>query len=292
MNLKVGDFEFNKYALAITCFFVLFVVMRTINFFSISGQFVGEPLPATTLLGDLVWMPLIFEAIVAGIAGLKASHLFGGRRNFTGKLLFYFSLQIFFYMAFVTYFELQALKILTPSFFLDVLFANSGFAFWIAGLMFCFPAYALWAGVRSTWSKFDSKFLMAVSLSFALALMVGAVNLLWGDPTAGQTTVADTVLWVGIVPTMTFLELSSGILLLRSLGKWYVKKSITALVLAVLFNVTMIAIVSSVGFYWFAVAYNPNFASYFWGDLLGNCANFLICLAITQFRIRMTGPFF
>jgi len=88
------------------------------------------------------------------------------------------------------------------------------------------------------------------------------------------------------------LALSSAVLLLRSLGKWYVKKSITALVLAVLFDVTMIAIITSIGFYWFAVVYNPNFASYFWGDVMGNFACFLICLAITQFKVRMTGPFF
>ena len=292
MNLKLGKFEFNRYALAITCSFILFVVMRSIYFLSLGGQFVASPPPASALVGKLLWVPLIFEAIVAGIAGLKGSHLFGGRRNFTGKLLFYFSLQIFSYMVFVAYFELQALNILTPSFYLDLLFANSGFAFWIVGLMFCFPAYALWAGVRSTWGKFDSKFLLVVFLSLAFALVVGWVNLVWADPAAGETTVADTMLWVGIVPTMVFLELSSAVLLLRSLGKWYVKKSITALVLAVLFNVTMIAIVTSVGFYWFAVTYNPTFASYFWGDLMGSFANFLICLAITQFKVRMTGPFF
>jgi len=291
MNLKVGNFEFNKYALAITCLFILFVVMRSIYFFMGGGQFVGSPTPSSTTLGALVWLPPILEAIIAGVAGLKASHLFGGRRNFTGKLLFYFSLQIFFYMAGLVYIELETLKILTSSFYLEVLFANSGFALWILGLMFYFPAYALWAGVRSTWAKFDSKFLLVIFLSLAVACMVGWANLVWADPTSGTTTVADTILWVGIIPILTFLELSSGVLLLRSLGKWYVKKSITPLVLAVLVNVITIAIVTSVGFYWFAVTYKLNFA-YFWGDLIPNFANFLICLAVTQFKVRMTRPFF
>jgi hypothetical protein len=148
------------------------------------------------------------------------------------------------------------------------------------------------ASVRSTWDKFDSKFLLVVFFSLAFALMVGWVNLVWVDAVAGQTTFADTILWVGIVPILTFLGTSSGVLLLRSLGKWYVKKNITALVFAVLFGVAMFAILSSIGWAWFAVAYNPHFASYVWFQLIGNFSAFVVCLAVTQFKARMTGPFF
>ena len=287
MKLNLGGFEFNKYAVAIICLFILFVVMRSIYFFI--GIFVDF---TTQLPPPPLWAPLILETIVAGVAGLKASDLFGGRRNFTGRLLFYFSLQIFFYMAFLVYFELQSLQLVTSSFYLQLLFANSGFGLWILGIQFCFPAYALWASVRSTWNKFDSKSVVVIFLSIAFALVVGWANLVWADPAAGQTTVADTVLWVGIFPTMAFLELSSGVLLLRSLGKWYVKKSITALVLTLLINVAMLAIVTSVGFYWFAMVYNPFFASYVWFDVMGSFAAFLLCLAITQFKVRMTGPYY
>lgn len=281
MNVKRGNFEFNRYALAITCFFISYLVINSIDFSS---------LPAP--LGDLIWsVPLIFETVVAGVAGLKGSRLFGGIRNFTGRLLFYFSLGIFTAAMFYVYYVIGFLKILTASVYLDVLLADSGFALWILVLSNCFPVYGLLASVSSAWDKYDSKFLVVVLFSLAFALIIGWTNLVFADPLDATTTVADTVLWVGIVPTLAFLELSSAVLLLRSLGRWYVTKSITVLVLAALFSGVLSQLGDSVMYYWLAESHSLGAAIY-WSNLMGNFAIFLVCLAITQIKPRMTGPFF
>jgi hypothetical protein len=147
------------------------------------------------------------------------------------------------------------------------------------------------ASVRSLWDKYDHKTLLVVLFSLALAVVVGWTNLVFADPIFGQTTTSDTVLWVGLVPILAFLELASDILLLRFLGRWYVAKSLTILAFAYVFYSALIPLMTSL--LAFLLVQSANFdTAFFFTRLTANLALYLVCLAMTQVKPRVSGPFY
>ncbi len=275
MNSKFGTpmkFQFNRYAMVITTFFVLTIV----------AVFTLPP-----ALSDLRLLPAGLETFVAGIVGWKASRMFGGRRNFIGRVLIFFSLAIFGYTIAATLTALEDLQLLhTP-----ILLSESGISTWIGVLAGCFSAYALIASVRSLWDRYDHKTLLVVLGSLALAFVVGWTNLVFADPVFGQTTFTDTVLWVGLVPILAFLQLASAILLLRFLGRWYAAKSLVVLALAYVLYSALIPLMTSL--LAFLLVQSANFdTAFLFIRLSVNSALYLVCLAMTQVRPRVTGPFY
>jgi len=275
MNLNPGQpqrFNFNKYVIVITALFVLTLV-----------AIFGSP-PS---LSDLRLLPAGLETLVAAIVGWRASRMFGGRRNFIGRVLILFSLAVFGYTISAVVTALEHLQLLaTP-----VLLSTSGVSTWISVLAGCFSAYALAASVRSLWDRYDHKTLLVVLLSLVLALVVGLTNLVYADAVFGQTTFSDTVLWVGLVPILAFLQLVSAILLLRFLGRWYAAKNLEVLALAYVFYSALIPLMTSLVA--FLLVQSANFdTAFFFIHLSGNFALYLVCMAMTQVRPRVTGPFY
>jgi len=275
MNSKLGNpmkFEFNKYAIAITSLFVLTLVLI---------------LALPPALSDLRLLPAGLETVVAGVVGWRASRMFGGRRNFIGRVLIFFSLAIFGYTIAATLTALQDLQLLQPS----ALFSASGVSTWISVLAGCFSAYALVASVRSLWVRYDNRTLLVVLFSLTLACVVGWTNLVFADPIFGQTTFSDTVLWVALVPILAFLQLASAILLLRFLGRWYAAKSLVMLAFAFVFSSAWIPLVTSL--VEFLLVQSANFdIAFLFVRLSLNFAIYLVCLAITQVKPRVAGPFY
>ncbi len=275
MNSKVGTpmrFQFNRYAMVITTFFVLTLV----------AVFTLPP-----ALSDLRLLPAGLETFVAGIVGWRASRKFGGRRNFIGRVLIFFSLAIFGYTIAATLTALEDLQLLQP----PILLSESGISTWIGVLAGCFSAYALVASVRSLWDRYDHKTLLVVLCSLALAFVVGWTNLVFADPVFHQTTVSDTVLWVGLVPILAFLQLASAILLLRFLGRWYAAKSLALLAFAYVFYSALIPLMTSL--LAFLLVKSTNFdTAFFFIRLSANLSLYLVCLAMTQVRPRVIGPFY
>jgi len=275
MNSKFGTstkFQVNIYAIVITAFFVLTIVAV----FSLP--------PA---LADLRLLPAGLETFVAGIVGWRASRMFGGRRNFIGRVLIFFSLAIFGYTVAATVTAIEDLQLLHP----PALLSASGVSTWIGVLAGCFSAYALVASVRSLWDRYDHKTLLIVLFSLALAVVVGWTNLVFADPIFGQTTTSDTVLWVGLVPILAFLQLASAILLLRFLGRWYAAKSLTILAFAYVFYSALIPLMTSL--LAFLLVQSANFdTAFFFIRLTANLALYLVCLAMTQVKPRVSGPFY
>ncbi len=275
MNSKSGTpmkFQFNRYVVVITTFFVLTLV----------AVFTLPP-----ALSDLRLLPAGLETFVAGIVGWRASRMFGGRRNFIGRVLIFFSLAIFGYTIVATVTALEDLQLLhTP-----ILLSESGISTWIGVLAGCFSAYALVASVRSLWDRYDHKTLLVVLFSIALALVVSSTNFVFADAVFGQTTFSDTVLWVGLVPILAFLQLASAILLLRFLGRWYAAKSLVVLAFAYVFYSALIPLVTSLVA--FLLVQSANFdTAFFFIRLSVNIALYLVCLAMTQVRPRVAGPFY
>jgi hypothetical protein len=275
MNSKLGNpmkFQLNKYAIAITSFFILTLVLI---------------LALPPAVSDLRLLPAGLETVVAGLVGWRASRMFGGRRNFIGRVLIFFSLAIFGYTIASALTALEDLQLLQP----PALFSTSGISTWIGVLASCFSAYALIASVRSLWDRYDHKTLLVVLFSLALALMVSSTNFLFADAVFGQTTFSDTVLWVGLVPILAFLQLASAILLLRFLGRWYAARNLVLLALAYVFYSALIPLMTSLVA--FLLVQSANFdTAFFFIRLSANFALYLVCLAMTQVRPRVTGPFY
>jgi hypothetical protein len=264
--------QFNGYAIAITVLFVITLLLIL-------------TLPPS--MSDLRLLPAGLETLVAAVVGWRASRTFGGRRNFIGRVLIFFSLAILGYTiaAAVTGFEdLQFFTTLT-------LLSESGLSTWIGVLAGCFSAYALVVSVRAVWDRFDHRTLLVVLLALGLAFVVGWTNLVFADPVFGQTTVTDTVLWVGLVPTLAFIQLASAILLIRFLGRWYAAKSLAFLAFAYVFYSALIPLVTSL--LAFVLVQSANYDIAFLIIRLGvNAALYLVCLAMTQLKPRTTGPFY
>lgn len=304
MNLKRGGFEFNKYALSLAGLFFLFLVVKFAPHCELS---------CPTMVFVYRDAAAIFLGIAGGIAGLMASRSFGGRKNFTGKLLFFFSLLIFIdtvslILGFLDFYYNPTPLLNWLSY--RVLLPYSGISEWISVLEFSFPAYAFLISLRSMGFSLDSKSLIVVTLSLATALLVGWVNLAYGACIltichlpipllkVHARTFTDSILWLGISPILTFVNLAAGILLLRSLGRWYVARRITVLVSAFLFFSIFIQLLNSVILAWLSgwTSFLPTYpnldAAAFYYDVLYEASLYLVCITLTQIKPRTTGRYF
>ena len=300
MNLRVGAFEWNKYALATTGFFILFLVskLNLLPQFPHCLTFLSCP----PLISEFRAAMFSLTLIVGGVAGLKASRSFGGRKNFTGRLLFFFSLFMFAFgpvQFFLVY--LDALpNPLSNWLSFQVLLPYSGMDLWANVLSFCFPAYALVVSLRSIWDRYDSRSWLIIFFSLAFVLLfVAWFDLAYADAAIGFTTVLDAILWVGIYPILVFVQLAAGVLLLRSLGRWYVSKSITAFVVLYLFVGVLFNVLSGIVFTWIAGFGSTSSASslnldlpYFYSQVIGLFPFYLVCMVLSQIRPRVSGPYF
>ena len=300
MNLKLGTFEWNKYALATTGFFILFLVSKLNLLPQLPHCLTFLSCPPEITEFRMVMLSSVY--FVGGLAGLKASRSFGGRKNFTGRLLFFFSLLMFALgpvYAFLTY--LDALpNPLSNWLSYQVLLPYSGIDLWGQVLAYCLSAYILVVSLRSIWDRYDSRSWLVIFISLAFVLLfVAWFNLVYQNPASGFTTVMDAILWVGIYPFLVFVQLAAGVLLLRSLGKWYVAKSMTALVVLYLFVGVFLQILSGIVFTLLAGLGSTNPATslnldvpYFYTQVIGIFPYYLVCMVLTQIRPRTTSPYF
>jgi len=265
-------FQFNKYAVVITGLFILTAILI----------FASPP-----SLSDLRLIPAGLETFVAAVVGWRASRMFGGRKNFIGRVLIFFSLAILGYTVAATITGFEDLQLVSA----PAALSESGLSTWIGVLAGCFSAYALVVSVKVVWGRFDRKTLLVVLFALALAFVVGWTNLVFADPVFGQTTGSDTVLWVGLVPVLAFVQLVSALLLLRFLGRWYAAKNLTILAFAYVFYSALIPLVTSL--LAFLLVQSANFDTAFLIiRVTANLGLYFVCLAMTQLRPRMAGPFY
>ena len=284
MRLKLGNFEFNVPALLITGCLLLNQYLRFV-FYAFDPE-----------LYPLRLVPLTVELIIGAIVGWNASGLFGGRKNFTGKLLCLFSVGLFagaiaFFVGMLETFQLL------NGFYLEVLLYNSGIGSdgWLGFLWQCFPTYVLLVSARSIWNKFDSKSLIVMIISSAFVLLVSWTNFVF-DPTFGLTTVPDFILWVGLYPILELVQLTAGVFMLRSLGDWYVSKRIAVVVSAFLFYGAFYQFWSSIGYLWINQAFGGGIsltgaASVIYGFGV-SLSLYVVCMTLTQIKPRTTGRYY
>jgi hypothetical protein len=300
MKLNARAFEWNKYALAMTVFFTAWLILK-------SNLVPGLP-NCLTILTCPTWyqeVRLIVGTpgvVVGALAGLKASRSFGGRKNFTGRILYYFSFFVLFafgpiYILFIYFDALPNPFSNWLSY--NVLLPYSGIDVWESALAYVLPAYALVVSLRSVWDRFDLKSWMIILFSLASSSFLAWFNLLYGNAAGGYTTFLDAVLNVEIVPLLTFVQLAAAGLLWRSLGRWYVAKSVKALIGTYLFLGLVAQIIAGVLFAWLAGFGSTNPASspnldvpYFIASIEAIVAQYAFCMVLTQIKPRTSGRYF
>ncbi len=211
MSIKLIAVEFNTDARVITALFAFYLIVVT---FTVS--YFGSFFTVTTPLHGLVGAIAIFaEAAV----GFRAARMFGGRRNFTGKLITYYSVAL----------SAQAL-----SWVFWGVFAGgqipSGLTEIVLGLGSIFgqvlSAYALLISARAVIIKIDKKIVGIIlgSLAFSsiLSILIEAYH----------STITDLIVWSGVWPTSIFVQLASGLILVSMLGKWYMARPIANIAFA------------------------------------------------------------
>ena len=306
MTLKLGAFDWNKYALVTTGFFIVAMVLRAVRLTPIP-LLPYCPSATSQSPGCPVWFVELraafqsFMFIIGGMAGLKAAKSFGGRRNFTGRLLFYFSLLLF---ALGPFYQLSVYLDSMPNPFsswlsFNVFLPYSGLDFWESNLAYFLPSYALVISLRSVWNRYDMKSWLIIILSVVFALVFGSWFSLATDASQGLTTLMDAVLFVGIGPLLLFVQLAAAGLLLHNLGRWYVARSIRALVVSYL----VLGLVAQTIFWDIifgpvlgfgtnsATSSNLDVPFFYWGFVL-LITFYLFCMVLTQIKPRTKGPFF
>ena len=300
MNLKLESFDWNRYALASTGFFTVYLLLES--------NLIPQLPHCLSYLACPPWyhelrLTLVSAAYVScGFAGLKASRLFGGRENFTGRLLFYFSLFLFAYGPIVQILNyLDSLpNPLSDWFSYNVLLPYSGIDIWWGTIAYFLPACALVVCLRSVWDGFDLRSWLIVFLSSGFGLFLAWFSFLYYDPAGGFTTFADAVLNVWVTPFVIFLQVAAGGLLWRTLGRWYVAKAIRALIATYLFlGVVAATIIGTVIFTWLAGLGSASSASSLNLDVpwyvlttFWRSAFYLFGLVLTQIRPRTTGRYY
>ena len=277
MKTKMGSFQLNVHAIIIAILYAAFLIFQ-------QGPVLGLP----SYLFNLRLIPAGLGLLYAGILGWKASRIFGGRKNIIGRILLSFSLAILTYLVGVPILALEAMQRLNG---LNLLLANSGIDGWLPVVAQCFAAFALAVGARAMFDRYDRKFLLVVIISLALAAFVGWSNFAYADPAFGQTTALDTVLWVGVIPTLAFLMSASALLLVRYLGKWYIARTLAIVVFAFLLYSTLLPILDSYVLY---VLFRTVSLDAALSVLRGvsTFVLFLIAIGITQVRLRVTGKYY
>jgi hypothetical protein len=203
MESKMGVVMFNDSAKIITALFALWAVVIAYLFIFVSplSVVVSASQPVAGSIGIFV------EAAV----GFNAARLFGGRRNFTGRLISYYAVALL----------LQAVSWLMWGVFADGQIPTGGTLIFQGFASLAGQALAAFALVRSVQAmiiKVDRRMVafILVSLVFsgALAVVVGL----------NVPTLETLLVFGGFWPASVFVQLASGLILVSLLGRWYMAK--------------------------------------------------------------------
>ncbi len=171
-----------------------------------------------------LWVPSYYSlvsaliVILGGTAGLKASKMFGGRMNFTGRLILYFSLALF-----VSSLASIGSSLPRSGSGLSGLPAIIFAAGVIGGQLL--SGYALLISVRALIERLDVKAFLLISFSLVFSLgfaWIALVNRAAIEFLSGL----NVLIFAGLFPSLIFLQLASALLLSSLLGKWYATKAI------------------------------------------------------------------
>lgn len=199
--------ELNTSAKVITALFVFYLgVMAFTGYFFGSLFAVTTPFPA--LAGSLV-------SLAGAFVGFNAARLFGGRRNFTGRLLSFYSVALLCgAISFLLWGVFARGQIPALGSRLEPVLGGTIVGHALAGFALFISAKALVLKVTRRQVALVVAALV-FSLGFSLAISFYPASL------------TARIVWSGIWSTIIFIQLSSGLVLVSLLGRWYVARQIS-----------------------------------------------------------------
>jgi hypothetical protein len=205
------ELHFNLEATIITTLFALYLLVVALSVY-LFGTLVTVTTPLHPIAGSL---GIFAEAFI----GFKASSMFGGRRNFMGRLLTYYSI---------------ALVAQAISWVIWGLFAGgripTGSTLIILGLG------SIIGQVLSAFSMFLSARAVTVKLGRRLVVMIVAAIIfsagLSGTLAIYSHTLENLIVWSGIWSLSICVQLACGLVLVSLLGKWYMARPIAYIAFA------------------------------------------------------------
>jgi len=233
--------RFNTEAKLITSLFALYLVVLTLTV-TIFGPLFTVTTPLHPVAGSLA----IF---VGAIVGVRASMMFGGRRNFTGRLLIFYSVALFAQAISWVVWGLFAGGKIPSGTTLIILVSGT-----ILGQVL--SSYALVVSAKEITIKLNRRLigliLFAVAFSAALSIALAFYS----------QTIENLIVWSGIWSITICLQLTSSLVVISNLGKWYLARPIAYISFGyILFSiltsiVTMIQIVGhfSEADYWVVIS--------------------------------------
>ncbi len=204
---KFPELEFNTGAKVIT---TLLVVYLGVVIFG--SYFFGSLFTVTTSLQSLMGALANFaEAFV----GLNSARLFGGERNFTGRLLLFYSAALFSGAFSWLLWSLYVRGQIPPTgSMVEILLGGAILGHIIAG-------FALFISAKALIQKVSKREIVLVVYALMFSLALSAVT------GFSLTSLIERIVWSGIWSMTIFLQLGSGLVLVSLLGKWYVARRLT-----------------------------------------------------------------
>lgn len=211
MSLKIGAVDFNTSAKVITVLFgfYLVIVVFTVSYF---GPFFAVTTPIHPVAGSL-------GILASAVVGFKAVRMFGGRRNFTGRLIMYYSIALLGQAFSWVVWGLFAGGQIPTGTTLIVL----GFSSIIGQIL---SAYTLLISARAVTIKLDRRRLASILVSLLLS---GGYSIIVGTY---LTSPVDRFVWSGVWSVSIFVQLGSALILVSYLGKWYLARPIANIAFA------------------------------------------------------------
>jgi hypothetical protein len=203
----------NSDAIAACGFFTFYAAVG-----ALSLLYLGPFRTVTTPLHPLAGATAIF---VYALVGYRAARAFGGRANFTGRLLDYYAL---------------ALLVSGLSWAFWGLFAGGSIpsgptliALGVGGVGGqVLASLALFVSARAVLVKLNTRTLGMILVSVVPALILSYLLFVT------LTTPADRILWSGIWSVAVFVQLACSLILVSSLGSWYLARPIVNIAFAYL----------------------------------------------------------
>jgi hypothetical protein len=201
VTLKLGTSRFNGSAMAITGLF-LFYMAALFVYLLLVGPF------ATITTFNVTQAAGATAVFAEAVVGLRASRMFGGWRNFTGRLLAYYAVALFVSAISWIVWGVLAQGQIPTGFTLAVI----GIASTTGEVLSC---VALFSSARSIFEKFDRRAALFVVASLFVSAVLSV--LVWSY----QREILAQIIYGAIWPAAIFVQLSCGLIVVSLLGRWY-----------------------------------------------------------------------
>ncbi len=257
---RFPELELNTSAKIVTVLFAfsLAVIAYTVYYYGILFSVTTLAMPLAGSVANLAY----------ALVGLNAARMFGGRHNFTGRLLIFYSIALILGALTWILWGVFAGGELPPfGTKVEPLLAGTIVGHAVAG-------FALFTSARALLVKLTRMQLAMVAAALALSLGLSLATSLY------MTSLLSQIVWGGVWSAVTFLQLASALVLISLLGGWYITRPLAGIAFGYLsFNiaVSIVIIVNLPTSY-------PNPGLWLTLFLIAGITNYIVGMSMSQVR--------